>query len=269
MQDAEFNFFIYKVSSPNGKIYVGQTRQSLKQRKRDHLYFAKKSSGLFAKALIKYKDFMVWEVIEEIISTQRIANDREMFWISHFKSNDKKFGYNLTAGGHSGKLNEESELKRKMAVKKALSNNPTISRKSSETAKILWKTRREEMRSAIKAARSTPESKALTSKRSKERVRTKESSLNISKGLRSYYENPSNREKTSRYLRNKKAKLFAVFKDGIEIARFKNQSAASEELGICQPNMAAVLAGRRKSAGGYVFKYISESNDPQTRGGDE
>lgn len=260
------SFIIYKVTAPNGKVYIGQTRQGLKRRKRDHIYKAKNSLNLFAKALVKYKDKMLWEILEQNIDSQSYADDRETFWISHFKSNDKKLGYNLTEGGYGGERNEESEIKRIKAVKKAFSNNPKISKRSSEVAKNLWQTRREEMISSIKAARSTKESKELTRRRSKERKRTKESSQNISKGLKSYYEDPSNKKKTSTCLLKAHAKPFVVIKDGIEVYRFENKATASKKLGICQPNISSVLAGKRKSAGGYVFRYISESIDPQTGG---
>lgn len=260
------SFIIYKVTAPNGKVYIGQTCQGLKRRKRDHIYKAKNSLNLFAKALVKYKDKMIWEILEKDIDSRSAADDRETFWISYFKSNDKKLGYNLTEGGHGGERNEESEIKRIKAVRKALSNNPKISEKSSEAAKNLWQTRREEMIASIKAARSTKESKELTGKRSRERKRTKKSSQNISKGLKSYYKDPSNKKKTSTCLLKAHAKPFVVIKDGVEIYRFENKATASKELGICQSNISSALAGRRKSAGGYVFKYISESNDPQTGG---
>ena len=54
---------IYKVSSPSGKVYVGQTKCSLKKRKREHLQKAFISESTmyrtkFAQAVRKYENLL-------------------------------------------------------------------------------------------------------------------------------------------------------------------------------------------------------------------
>lgn len=61
---------IYKVTCKiTGKIYIGQTTQSLAQRKREHTSRSKKGSNTyFHNAIRKYgKDSFIWEVLDDKI----------------------------------------------------------------------------------------------------------------------------------------------------------------------------------------------------------
>ena len=93
---------IYRVTNQkNGKIYIGQTRQSLEDRRADHLRkaFTHSSQSHFHAALRKHgKDVFSWEAIETV-ETLQILNEREAFWINHYQSSNPDVGYNLTLGG--------------------------------------------------------------------------------------------------------------------------------------------------------------------------
>lgn len=97
---------IYKrINTINHKVYVGQTSKSEQDRWKVHVYESFDDSNkreynfYFHRAIRKYgpKNFE-GEVLEECSSREQL-NDREQYWISHYKSNDPKFGYNMTAGG--------------------------------------------------------------------------------------------------------------------------------------------------------------------------
>ena len=78
----------------NGKIYVGQTQRTLKERIAEH-----KHGGLYVdKAIRKYgwENFRA-EVIEECTTLEEL-DERERFWIAEFDCIYPK-GYNRTAGG--------------------------------------------------------------------------------------------------------------------------------------------------------------------------
>jgi len=54
-----------------------------------------------SRAIRKYgREFFKIELIEEC--EDEILNDREIFWISYFKSCDPKIGYNSSSGGQVG-----------------------------------------------------------------------------------------------------------------------------------------------------------------------
>lgn len=95
--------FIYKITNKvNGKVYIGQTIQNVKERFYQHCAHKCNREVLnmaIHKAIFKYgkKNFTI-EVIEEIESTN--LNDRERYWIQYYDSYNK--GYNSTIGGQKG-----------------------------------------------------------------------------------------------------------------------------------------------------------------------
>ena len=95
--------FIYKITNTiNGKSYIGQTIQNVKERFYQHC--ATKCSKAISnmaihRAIKKYgKSNFTVEVIEEIDSTN--LNDRERYWIKYYNSYNN--GYNSTKGGQEG-----------------------------------------------------------------------------------------------------------------------------------------------------------------------
>lgn len=95
--------FIYKITNTiNGKSYIGQTIQNVKERFYQHC--ATKCSKVVSnmaihRAIKKYgKSNFTVEVIEEIDSAN--LNDRERYWIKYYNSYNN--GYNSTKGGQDG-----------------------------------------------------------------------------------------------------------------------------------------------------------------------
>jgi len=126
---------IYKATNTgNGKIYIGQTIQSLHLRRLDHERKANlyKSTSYFHAAIRKYGvEAFEWEVIDRA-ETADDLNKKESFWIDRLKTNKKEFGYNLTTGGDSTKLNDET--KKKLSEINTGFKNPNFGKKrSSET----------------------------------------------------------------------------------------------------------------------------------------
>lgn len=96
-------YLIYKATSPSGKVYVGLTSQSLRQRKHQHENHAPKSNGYFQKALVKYREAMVWETLDNNIADFEKAAERERYFIGFYQSNNPVKGYNSTTGGDVGR----------------------------------------------------------------------------------------------------------------------------------------------------------------------
>lgn len=96
---------IYKITNHiNGKIYVGQTTKSLKERFQKHCWGTTEKDSYhlnmaIKKAIKKYgKENFTIELIEEVEATK--LDEREVYWISFYDSYNK--GYNCTKGGQNG-----------------------------------------------------------------------------------------------------------------------------------------------------------------------
>ena len=103
----------------NGKVYVGQTIQSLKERKAQHKFDAKtrKFNSYFHNSIRKYGfGSFKWEVVAETDNID-ILNELEIFYITLYNSRNKKKGYNIKEGGLNGKHSEESKKKMSEAHK--------------------------------------------------------------------------------------------------------------------------------------------------------
>ena len=102
------SWLIYKHTNLiNGKVYIGQTKQTTSSRWQNGLgYFNKRDLSVFAKAIKKYGwDSFKHEVIETNILSQEKANEREIYWIKYYNSYigfESSNGYNMTLGGNSG-----------------------------------------------------------------------------------------------------------------------------------------------------------------------
>lgn len=89
----------------NNKVYIGQTSVSLEARYKQHMYYSKTKSTYFYDAIKKYGiDNFKFECLKELKcdTLQELSkqlDEWEIFYISHYKSNNKSFGYNLTKGG--------------------------------------------------------------------------------------------------------------------------------------------------------------------------
>lgn len=97
---------IYKAKNKlNGKVYIGQTKGSLENRKRQHLNSPNHSYATcthFVRAIAKYgKSAFEWEVLATTESADML-DQLETMYIAEYQSTDPNKGYNLLSGGSSG-----------------------------------------------------------------------------------------------------------------------------------------------------------------------
>lgn len=99
--------FIYKYTYPNGKVYIGQTRVSVKDRHYQHMSASKdpKRRTICEVAIAKYGEPRV-ETIEtievadnEITKLTKLLNEAEIKWINEYDSTNRANGYNIQGGG--------------------------------------------------------------------------------------------------------------------------------------------------------------------------
>jgi|688.fasta_scaffold625874_2 group I intron endonuclease len=129
---------IYKIENKiNGKLYIGQTINSLKTRFKKHLsqINCKNQCSALYSAIRKYgkENFEISEIVSGDFSKDEL-NNLEIFFIQHYNTLSPN-GYNLQTGGNTTTLADE--------VKKSISNTMmgrkiTWSEKISETIKQKW-----------------------------------------------------------------------------------------------------------------------------------
>jgi group I intron endonuclease len=126
---------IYKTTNlVNGKIYIGQDKYNnpayLGSGKILQHAFQKYGIGNFNK-----------EILEECESLEKL-NVKEKYWISYYKSTDRKIGYNIALGGNGGDTVSNHPNKDEIGQNHSewmKEHNPTKGRKKTEDEIERWK----------------------------------------------------------------------------------------------------------------------------------
>lgn len=115
----ENNYYVYKHTAPNGKVYIGITKQLPHVRWKSGLGYL--NNKHFIQAIRKYG----WESIKhEIVASdlsKESAEDLERKLIEKYQSDNREFGYNHLSGGNvsNGGWHHTEEAKRKIAISSA------------------------------------------------------------------------------------------------------------------------------------------------------
>jgi len=129
---------IYKVISPSGKIYIGQTIGTLPARKRGHRSGAyrkncKEYNYAISRAIRKYGDGLKWTILHNNILMSKL----DKLEIKEIKNHDSyNSGYNSTLGGGGNRGTIPSkETRKKMAEARMGEKNHFYGKRHSEEAK--------------------------------------------------------------------------------------------------------------------------------------
>lgn len=114
MNEQEKTYKVYKIISPSGKIYIGITSQTLRRRFMNG--YGYKDCPAIYKAIQKYGWANMRHEILFSGLTKKEAEGKEIELIAYYKSNNKRYGYNIENGGNVPGTHSE-ETKRKISEK--------------------------------------------------------------------------------------------------------------------------------------------------------
>ena len=287
------NMIIYKVTNLiNNKIYVGQDKNN------NPNYFG--SGKTIKKAIKKYGKENFEKTIIEFCKTENELNEREIYWIDKLNSTNRKIGYNISKGGKEGDRKigieiakngiynywnkkygkEEAERRKANANKKissSLKKNPNkliklgrynfwvekygeniADKKLKEWKEKISKFQKEKIKNGWKHSQETIN---IIKEKSTGRKHSEETKLKMRK-----QKPPGFGEKIGNLKRGKpncgayklKIAILQYEKTGEFIKEWDSTKDAEDCLHIS--NIVLVLKGKRKSAGGYFWKYKKQTN---------
>ena len=220
-------YSVYKHTLPNMKVYIGITSQKVQYRWNNG--YGYKRQPYFMQAIKKYGwDNIKHEILFENL-TKEEAEQKEIEMIAFYKSNQKKYGYNIANGGNVvGTISEDTKQKISEALKGktpkwTLGTAPWLGKHHTEETKIKL--------SNLRKGDKNP----MYGKQISEDTKIKMSEAHKKCGL------------------CKKIMCLEtgeVFVSSAEVARI---------MGLSQGNVSAVANGKRKHAKGYHFEYYEKA----------
>ena len=230
--------FIYKITNNvNGKIYVGQTIQTIEARWAKHKSDAKikKNKTRLYYAIVKYgSDAFKIEVIEDNISDIEILNERERYHIENLHSNDRKIGYNLTDGGDGGYIRSE-ETKEKL-------RQANLGKKASDETK-------QKLSESHIGINTWSKGKILS-----DETKIKLSILNSGEHNPFYGKQHTDESKKKNSLKHLSRLYIITDPQGNEF-EINNLNGWCKENGMCQAGMSNVLNGKSRHCKNYLIRY--------------
>jgi len=230
-------YSIYKHTAPNGKVYIGQTRQTPERRWRNGEGYSKNPH--FYRAIQKFGwNMFAHEIVAEC-ETLKEANVLEAQLINKYNSNDPTYGYNIT-GGADGKCVVAESTKQLLSQKRkgrfAGDKNPNYGRKHTE----------EERRKISEHNKGLflGEKSPLYGK-----LKTPEQRQRMSEGRR----NSKAAQDFIRQLNAAKAKRVLCVETGVV---YVSAHEAARQTGFGQGNISAACRGEYKKAYGFQWKYL-------------
>ena len=236
-------YCVYKHTTPNGKIYIGQTCREPNIRWSNGNGYRHQ---VFFNAIQKYGwDNIKHEIVASGLSKEE-ANQKEIELISYYDSTNPEKGYNIALGGTSTlgvKCSEETKQKISKA-RKGQKHSKEIIQKIIESRKGYSHSK--ETREKIGEANR----KRIWSDESKEKLKR----ANIGKKL-----SEEHKQKIGDYFR-----LYSPNKKPVVCVEtnvvYESLNDAERKTGILRRGIGMVCSGDRPTAGGYHWCFLDEYN---------
>ena len=233
------SYSVYKLTAPNGKVYIGITSRDPKIRWNSGNGY--KYNKHFYDAIQKYG----WKNIKKDVLysglSQEDAYRLEIELISKYRSNDREFGYNKSSGGESSVRGLHWHQSKE-----------TIEKKSQKMrGRKLTQEQRKKLSESLKGHVSPNKGKHLS-----EEAKTK-----ISNALKKWNAEHESPNKGRKYKKTQEAILATSrghYKPVVCVETgiiYESMMYAGIFTNIDHSSISAVCRGKRKSAGGYHWRY--------------
>lgn len=217
-------YTVYMHIAPNGKKYIGIT--SMLPKRRWDCGRGYSNNEYFTRAILKYG----WNNFKHIILfeglSEKEAKEKEIELIKIYKSNVRKFGFNISSGGESRAGTKMSEQQKEI-IRKA------------NKGKVVSEETRKKLSESSRKYFSDPE------------IRKNHGSYEIGQKNHRYGIKLTDEEKI---IRGAKPVLQFTL-DGEFVSKYISLHDASEKTNILRGTISLCCRGKYKQAGGYIWKY--------------
>lgn len=234
---------IYLAKNKQGKTYVGETSTPFIERLKSHL--RKKSTDFESAINRKNMDDFKWTILEDNLTDINERFEREKFFIKKYNSFENGFNMTKGGGGTKGLKHSEESVKRNRLAKIKHFEDPENKKKQSKASLLAHTINPEQAKEHSKLMKKRFDSNTIEGK--KRRVLTAEKQTE-------HYKNNK-----IQYVLNYKKPPFFAYKDGKCIGFFLSLAECSRMLGVSSGHLSKVLNGKRKTTGGYEFKYVEKA----------
>ena len=242
------SYCVYVHTTPNGKKYVGITKQLPENRWKNGAGYL--SSPHFWSAIKKYGwDNISHEVVCDGLS-EAAACEKEKQLIALYRTNERELGYNQTSGGEAGKRYTDDV--RKALSEKARKRYEDPEEREKARLRVLGKKHSDETRKKISIARA-----------GKSHFVSDETRQKISASKKEKYKEMSVEQKTtwaerSRLVGKKTSRKVLQFtKDGEFVALYESLHEAERCTGARNGNISRCCNGSLKTTGGFKWQYAT------------
>jgi|TARA_B110000858_G_scaffold52393_1_gene60696 group I intron endonuclease len=227
---------IYKIENPKGKVYIGQSVDIDSRWKKYRALNCGNQTKIW-NSLNKYGlDSHTFSVVEECKEDD--LNKRERYWQDYYNVISEGLNCRLTeTTDKSGRLSEETKI--------LIGNSLRGKTLSEEARENMRKPKSDSSRIGRydKSGKNNPFYGRTHSEETKAKIREKRKNQIITK-------------ETNETISNKLKKPILQFtKDGEFIKEFLSRNEAANELGINPSSISNNISGRKKTAGGFIWKY--------------
>lgn len=250
-------YCVYKHTSPNGKSYIGMTKQTPEKRWQNGLGY--RNQTRFYRAILKYGwENFTHEILANELSLSEAENLEKQLIAKH-KSSDKRFGYNVESGGNCKKgISKESleKMKRSMA-------SPSYKEKILAANARRWETpgAREHMRELFSGERNPMYGRKMSEEHKRKLLEASKNAVRKPKyGEDNNMYGKHHSEETKRKIsesrlgsKNWRAKTVLCVETGDVYGSVKD---AFRETGIHFSSIAKCCCGVNLTAGGFHWKYV-------------